>query len=211
MITDIFGRMAWYKYQQDLFYSHPKSQRLTVPDTRWLRSRQAQGQARPVPSRRRGRLRRVPRFTLKRVREPPNPSVCRGVRVLCVPTLVLVTTNKSHHHSASLSEATTFDGPTVQGPRQDLSDDSLQSSAFPIGRSGDNPSYEHQAGQDSLLANPGFTAKSVCTPPSSDAAGSWTPAPKVVLVGRYHAERPIHRDKHSAAEWNGTGRQFVKI
>jgi len=32
-------------------------------------------------------------------------------------------------------------------------------------------------GQDNLLANPGSTAESVCTPPSSDTAGLWTPAP----------------------------------
>ena len=77
----------------------------------------------------------------------------------------------------SPSDDAYFANPTVEGPHQDHSDDPSLSSATPVGRSGDNPRYEYQAGQDNLLATPGSTAQSVCTPPSPDATGLWTPAP----------------------------------
>ena len=78
---------------------------------------------------------------------------------------------------ATHSDAAHFDGLNVEGPHQSSPDDPSPSSAPPVGRSGDNPNCEYQADQDNLLANPGSIAQSVCTPPSSDTAGLWTPAP----------------------------------
>ena len=77
----------------------------------------------------------------------------------------------------SPSDDAYFVSPTVKGPHQSPTDDPSPSSAPPSGRSGGIPNYEYQAGQDNLLATPGSIAQSVCTPPSSDAAGLWTPAP----------------------------------
>jgi len=75
------------------------------------------------------------------------------------------------------SDGAYFVSPTVKGPNQSPTDDPSPSSATLVGRSGDNPNYKYQAGQDNLLANPGSMAQSVCTPPSPDTAGLWTPAP----------------------------------
>jgi len=75
------------------------------------------------------------------------------------------------------SDAAYFESPNVQGPHQDLSEGLPPSSASPIGRSGDTQYNEYQAGQDELLATPEVGTSSAYSPPSSDAAESWTPAP----------------------------------
>jgi len=77
----------------------------------------------------------------------------------------------------SPSDDAYFTNPTVEGPHQDPCNYPSLSSATPDRRSGDNPNNEYQAGQDNLLATSGSMAQSVCTPPSPDIAGLWTPAP----------------------------------